>query len=193
MANTPYEIIVSPYEVYITTVTSPTWPGPADTPGTGEWVLMGTNGKNNMVEGGVTVEHGQTLVPVRVEGRTGPVKLVRTEDNQVVRFSLMDLSRNHFKWALSGDDPDTISSTEHEVGLSRAEAVREVALLIKGPSPAANNKNAQYEIPRAVQSGAPRIQFAKGTPSSVNFEFVTLEDLNAAVTGERFGRFVIGS
>ncbi len=186
----PVEIICSPYEVYITTGTD-AFPELATTP-SGGWVKLGTNGKNNQGEGGVTVENTQTLNYVRVEGRTGPAKAYRTEEDQKVSFTLLDMSLAQYKHTLSGDIPTASGTTADYIGLSRSENVREMKLLVRGPSPAHENRNAQFEIPRAVQSGAPSAAFSKGAPTGLNFEFTTLEDLSAATTGERFGRFLVG-
>ncbi len=185
----PVEIICSPYEIYITTGTD-AFPDVQIAP-SGGWILLGTNGKNNQAEGGVTVENTQTLNYVRVEGRTGPAKAYRTEEDQKVSFTLLDMSLAQYKHALSGNAPTASGTTADYIGLSRSEFVREVKLLVRGPSPAHENRNAQFEIPRAVQSGAPSVALSKGAPTGLAFEFTSLEDLSTATTGERFGRFVV--
>ena len=111
----------------------------------------------------------------------------------MVRFTLYDLSINQYKHALSGDAPTTVASTGDQIGLSRAENVREVQLLIRGPSPAANNVNAQYEIPRAVQAGSPAPALSKTGASGLAFEFMTLDHMTASATGQRFGRLIVAN
>lgn len=183
--NAPFEIIAAPFDVYITTG-GDAKPINTATP-SGGWVKIGTSGKKNYAEGGVTVEHGQTIVPIHVEGYTGPVKVIRSQESQLVRFTLLDLHGSQYKHALSGDAP-TVTGTSHEIGLTRGLDVREVRLLIRGASPAGTG-NAQYYIPRAVQTGSPSVVLQKGAPAGIEMEFMTLADTAAATTGEEFGTF----
>lgn len=187
--NEPFEILVAPYEVYLTTGT-PAFPDVLTAPPS-TWTLLGTNGNRNYAEGGVTIEQSQTIVEIHTEGHTGPVKAVRTQESQKVRVTLLDLSLLQYTHALGGAAVTSVSTTLQRVDLSRAEYVREVQLLIRGDSPAADNRRAQYEIPRAIQTGNPAPVFQKGAPAGLEFEFTCLDDSTSATTGQRFGRYVI--
>ena len=189
-SNEPYEILVAPYEVYLTTG-SDAYPGDVLTTPTGGWTLLGTNGNRNYAEGGVTIEQSQTLVEIHTEGHMGPVKAVRTQESQKVRVTLLDMSLAQYTHALGGAAVTAVSATLQSLNLSRAEYVREVKLLIRGDSAAADNRKAQYEIPRAVQSGNPTPVFQKGAPVGIEFEFTCLDDTTSATTGQRFGRYLV--
>ena len=193
MANEPYEILVSPYAVWLNTMY--TSAGADDFPDVetnpaGSWILMGSSGTRNIAEGGVTVEHAQEFAEIRTEGHYGPVKLVRTSESQKVRFTLLDLVPSQFTHALAGDIKTANSATLESIPLSRGENVREVKLLIRGASPLADGKKAQFEIPRAVQTGNPSLVFQKSAPVGLEFEFTCLDDTTSSTTGRRFGRFI---
>jgi len=74
----PHEIIVSPFQIYLAPV-GETWSLLDDVPA-GNWRLLGTSGKYNYAEDGVTVTHEQTINQIRTLGSTGPVKAARPEE-----------------------------------------------------------------------------------------------------------------
>ena len=184
--NIPYEIIASPFEVYITTH-GDSFPGLTATPG-GNWARLGRNGIRNQAEGGVTIAHEQVLVYHRVEGNTGPVKATRTSEDQRISFTLNDLRGNTYKLGLGGDAVEATGTTR-SIGLSRGLGVREMKMLIRGVSPASATGNCQYKVPRVIQSGNPAPVFSKGEMAGLAFEFMTLDDQSSADTGSRFGDF----
>lgn len=187
MASSPFEIISAPFEVYMTTGTD-AFPDAASTP-TGGWVLLGTNGKRNQAEGGVVVEHNQTLREIRTEGHTGIVKMVRTAEDTKVRFTLLDLTKEIYKHALNGDAPSAQGTTGFEVGLSRAENVRECKILVRGPSPVADQRNCQFQLPRCVQTGSASVQLSKTAEAGIELEFTALDQTGSVATGQRMGVF----
>lgn len=185
--NSPYEIIASPFEVYIAPVGT-AFPAVGSTPG-GSWTKLGQNGIKNQAEGGVHVVHEQTMVEFRTEGCTGPAKINRTAESLKISFNLHDLSTDLYAEALTGseDTPNT------HVALRRGLSIDEVALLIRGDSPHAANKNCQWQIPRAVQTGNSDIQLSKGTMAGVAFTYTAVEDTNATSDSARFGHFQVAS
>lgn len=188
MANQPFEIIVAPFDVYVAPAGEAA-PDLADAPA-GNWALLGTNGKRNYSEDGVTVRHNQSLTEIRVAGTTGPVKAVRTEEGLVISLTLFDLTPAQYAKALNDA---TVSNTgagvgtagKNEFNLLQGTAVNELALLVRGDvSPEGDNFKSQYWIPRAVQSGSPEPVFQKGEPAGLALEFMAIEDAN-----DGFGTF----
>ena len=87
----PFEIIATPFEVYIAPYPlGEAFPDVDTTPGS-TWTLLGLNGNKNQEEAGVTVEHPQTINLIRTAGGPGPVKAARTEEDLIVTFTLLDL------------------------------------------------------------------------------------------------------
>ena len=189
MANVPYEVISSPFKVYITTGAD-AFTGILSTP-SGGWTKLGTNGTRNQAVGGVTIQHSQTFNKIRTEGHTGPVKAVRTEEELMIRLTLLDLSKEVYSAVINGDTPAAQGTTGHDVSLSHGESTRELKLMVRGASPAANNRVAQFEVPRAYISSSPSVQFSKSVPAGIEFEFTALDDMTALATGNRFGRLTI--
>jgi len=185
--NNPQEIIQAPYTVYLSTGAG-TYPAITAAPAA-EWSELGATTRQE--DGtGVTVSHSQTGSEVRVEGYVGPVKWNRLTEDQSVTFRLLDAKPSSYKHALSGD-AETFSAGSDKIGLSRSLNTREVALLIRGASSRLEGGNAQYEIPRAVQTGSPSVAYSKGSPTGLDFEFMTLVDTAASATGEEFGRLIV--
>ena len=187
----PYEIIATPFEVYVTTGTD-SFPLVTATP-TGGWTKLGVNGVDNQKEGGVTVQHNQTFLTVRTEGHTGPVKVSRLTEDHIVSLTLYDLTQNVYKFAMNSDVPTAQGSTGYDIGMSRGVDVRELKVLVRGVSPLAVSKNAQYEIPRCYQSGQSSVQLTKTAPAGLTLEFTALDDLSSLTTGQRFGKLVIAT
>jgi hypothetical protein len=185
--NDPQEIIQAPYTVYLSTGAG-TFPLVTAAPGA-EWSELGQT-KRQEDGTGVTVTHSQTGQDVRVEGHAGPIKWTRLTEDQTVGFRLLDAKPNTYKHVISGD-AETLEVASDKIGLSRSLETLEVALLIRGASSMFTTGNAQYEIPRAVQTGSPAVAYSKGSPTGLDFEFTTLVDTSASATGEEFGRLIV--
>lgn len=189
----PYEIIMSPYEVYLAPE-GEAFPDVDEAPA-GNWALLGTNGKFNYSEDGVTVSHEQTTSPHRTLGSTGPVKATRTEENLLVSLILEDLTAEEYAKILNNV---SVTSTAAGVGtpgtkditLRQGRDVSTFALLVKGISPYGDTWSAQYQVPRCFQNGNPAPVFNKGDAASLEVEFMALEDVNASTEAERFGKYV---
>ncbi|MCQ4575418.1 MAG: hypothetical protein NOU37_09270 [Candidatus Brocadiales bacterium] len=195
MATKPYEIIAAPFEVYVAPV------GEAvpliDATPAANWVKLGTSGDRNMSEDGVTVTHEQTIETdsFRTLGSTGPVKAVRTKEDLRISFTLLDLTLEEYARILNGN---TVSETTpsagvagfKEVDLYRGLSVTEYALVIRGAGPYGDGWDMQYEIPKAVLTSSPTTVFQKGAPAGLEFEFIAIEDSDAAGASKRFGRLL---
>lgn len=195
MSNTPYELIVAPFSVYV---------GPLgeaftiiETTPAGNWVLLGTNGTENMDEAGVTVSHQQTVDQHHVYGVTPPVKATRSQSQITISFTLLDLTLEEYARIL---DDGTVTTTGQgggaagfkDVNLGLGLDVSEKAYLIRGTgaSPEGTGWNMQYEIPRAYVSGSPSVVFTKNAPAGLEFELTQLYDTGEAA-GEEMGRILV--
>lgn len=188
----PYEIIVSPFEVYLAPV-GEAFPDVDETPA-GNWVLLGTNGKKNYAEDGVTVTHEQTINQIRTLGTIGPCKVVRTEENLSIALILNDISAEEYAKILNNvsvTDTPAASGTPgiRDITLRQGPDVSTFALLCKGGSPYGDSWNAQYEVPIVYQSENPAPVFNKGDAAGLACIFMAIEDPNAATDAERFGKF----
>ena len=191
--SAPLEIIAAPFTLYIAPA-GEAMPD-VDTVPAGNWTKLGTSGPENYLEEGVTVEHGQTITTWRGLGSTGPRKAWRTEETQMVRMTLVDLTLEQLKVALNGN---TVTATPagsgtpgtKKIGLSRGVDVTLYSLLVRGPSPYMENGAAQYEVPVCFQNGSAAPVFSKGEPAGLALEFTALEDPDATSADEKFGRLV---
>ncbi len=190
----PYEIIAAPFKVWWSEL-DVTFPLVDAEPDAMDWNLIGSGGDLNYEDGaGVTVSHNQTIQKFRALGDCGVRKAFRTEEDQMVKLTLVDLTLEQYQQALN---LNTVTTTPaggeagiKKIGLSRGFNIRTVQLLVRGPSPYMADGVAQYEIPRCMQTGNPEVVFKKGTPAGLALEWTALVDPDAATEDERFGRLV---
>lgn len=192
MANSkPYEIIIAPYEVWLAPV-GESFPAIEDTPA-GNWAKLGTNGKRNQSEDGVTVTHEQTIYEHRNAGHTGPAKFARTEENQLISFVLEDLTLEQYAKLINGPTVDDTpagggAAGYRDITLWQGPDVQEYAMLVRGPSPYGSDWNMQYQVPIVVQTDNPAPVFQKGGAAGLACEWRAKEDPDAATEKERFGK-----
>jgi hypothetical protein len=186
----PYEIIMSPFEVYVAQCGT-VFPEPEAAIPAG-FTLLGKNGIRNQTEDGVTISHDQTTQEHRTNGSTGPVKVVRPEESQTVSLTIEDLTMEMYAKVIGN------AMTEQTVGagvagirtvnLHRGATVQTMALLVRGPSPYLDGQAAQYEVPRCFLSSSQKVKFSKKDAAGLELVYTALEDQNAASDAERFGR-----
>lgn len=190
----PYEIVAQPFTVWIAP-TGTAFPLIDAAPAVA-WVKLGTSGDLNYTEDGVTVTHNQSIEKFRALGSTGPRKAFRTEEELHISLVLADLTLEQYAKALEHNTVTTTAAGAgtagyKDVGLSRGLGVERLALLVRSPNgPYGDGWPMQYEVPIVVQVGEPEVVFVKGEPAGLAFEFEALEDPNASVEEERFGRVV---
>ena len=189
----PFEIVMSPFEVWLSA--SEAWPDLDETP-SGAWAKLGTNGKYNLAEDGVTVAHEQSISTHRTLGSTGPVKAARTEEDLRISLILEDMTAEEYGKVLNNvtavDVPAESGVPGHrEITLRQGPDVSEFKMLIKGPSAYGDAWAAQYQIPRVIQFGNPSPVFNKGDAVGLACEFLALEDPDAATEAERFGKLLV--
>ncbi len=189
MANTkPYEIIAGPAEVYFAP-TSATFPAIDAQPGT-EWVHVG------YTEGGVKVAHSQTIVELRADQVTAPIKAVRSEEGLEITFSIAELTLENYALALNRaiDGPDS-GSGDKSVPLYRGGfQVETLALLVRNDhiSPY-GDKALQYEVPVVFQAGDPDVEFTRDNKAVLACSFHALADPERNDDDEAFGRVRAGT
>ena len=190
----PYEIIMSPYEVWIAPEGT-AFPDVDETPA-GLWARLGTNGKSNYSEDGMTITHEQTITAHRTLGSSGPVKAVRTSESLMISLTLEDMTAEQYAKVMNNVPVSLVAAGvgtpgNKNITLRQGLNVACFALLVKGPSAYGDNWNSQYQIPRAFQNGSPAPSFNKGDAAGLACEFTALENLDAPTEEERFGKLVI--
>lgn len=189
----PYEMIISPFEVWLAQVGEP-FPHVDDVPA-GNWALLGKNGIHNYSDAGVTVTHEQTIVQKRNSGSTGIKKVARTESGTTISLVLEDLTLETYAKVLNGQAVGQVAAGagipgQRSIALYQGPEVAEFAVLVRGVSAYDNNLNAQYQIPRAYQSDNPAPVFNKLDVASLKVTFTVMDDLDAADSSLRHGKFV---
>lgn len=193
--SAPLEIVAAPSDIYWSEEGAD-FPLIDAVPDEMDWTLIGTSGSLNYGDSeGVTVSHNQTIVKFRALGDCGVRKAFRTEEDQMVKFNLVDMTLEQYSLALNSNTVTTVPAGGEagykKVGLSRGFNIKTVQLLVRTVSPAMTDGAAQYEIPRCQFTGNPEAVFKKGVPVGLACEFTALVDPNAASADERFGRLVI--
>lgn len=196
MANTvPYEVLAAPFTAYIAAV-GVTFPDVDDAPGVA-FTQIGTSGALNYdSDEGVVVEHRQSLNPWRSLGDAGSRKIFRSEEDFIVRLTLVDVTVEQYRVAVNRNTltdvaPGVGLGGYRKIGLSRGFTVDTMALLVKGDiSPYNATGNMQYEVPIAAQSGSPTVTYRKDQPAGLALEWMALVDPSQTAQ-EYFGRLVV--
>ena len=189
--GTPYEVLAAPYTVWWA-VLGTAFPDVSADPAKA-WQKIGISGDKSQFEAGVKVKHDQTLKKIFASGATGPVKVVRDQEDLEVSFEIMDLTLETYAQALNLNPVATtavvagVSAAQKALGMRQGIVVAELALLVRGASPYGSGLTMQLELPRTFQSGKPTPVFAKGKPAGLSLAYTALEDLNAPTDDSRFG------
>lgn len=190
MPNTaPYEVIAAPFTLFRAPV-GEAFPDVTAVPA-GGWVKVGSSGPLNYDrDAGVTLEHRQTTVPWRSFGDAGARKTFRSEEDLIIRLTLVDLTPEQYALGLNDNTVTTAGGTK-TVGLSRGFTVATHALLIRGEvSPLGPTGAMQYEIPIAAQQGSPSVVYKNSVPAGIALEWMALVDPTQPAD-EYFGRLVV--
>lgn len=195
----PYEILASPFEVYLAPAGS-SFPDVDEDPTSSpyDFTLLGTNGADNQGDEGVTAEHQQTINYFRGGKATGPIKAWRTEEGLLISIILHDVSAETYGKALNNAEvtdtpPGSGTPGTRAINLHQGVNVATHALLARSLSGSAYGDELvqQYQVPKVVQQGQPSVVYRKGQPAGVQFQFMAMEDLDAASEAERFGQLVV--
>ena len=165
------EILVGPLEIYLAP-RGESFPALGTEP-TANWELLGASGTENQDEEGVVVSLPQSIEEFIGGGNTMAIKAWRTEEAVEVQVTVCDLRAETLALALN-DNPTTESTGQREVSLFRGIDVAEFALLARGQSPYEDDGDGQFQVPACYTSGEPEINYNKGEPSSIEFNFRSL-------------------
>lgn len=184
MANTkPYEIIAGPCEVYFAP-TGTAFPAISGTVPPA-WRHMG------YTEGGIKVGHPQTVIPLRADQVTAPVKAVRSEEDLQITFSLANLRLENFALALNrAIAGPTTGAGVKSVPLYRGGfQVETFAFLARGNNLSPyGDLHMQFEVPAVFQGGSPEEEFTKDDKAMLAVELNAIADPDRSSDDEAFGR-----
>jgi hypothetical protein len=190
----PLELISGPFDVYVAPVGT-AFPDVDEAPA-GGWFKLGSGGAKDYDESGVKVKHGQKLSKIFTLGSTGPRKVLREQETQMVSFTLLDLSPEQYAKVLNDAAVTAVAAAAGTPGykkmaLRRGTSVSEFAVLVKGAvSTEGDGFSSQYQVPRAYMASEPEPVFEKGKIAGLAVELEALEDPNAA-DGDEFGHLIV--
>jgi len=167
------------------------------------WTKIGSNGAREYDEEGVMVKMPQEMEKVSGLGGTEILKILRTLEELVIEFTLMDMTSTEMVKALNlGSTTDTASGSgtggHQSFSLLRGLSVAGLALTIRGNNKSTDlvTENIQIEIPHVVQVASPELVFVKGEPVGAKFELQAIADYTYTGGGSAgdfpYGRMLIG-
>lgn len=168
--NTPYSRLVGVWDVYIAPAVEAK-PTVSSAP-SGDWALLGpTNGEQEIsIEG--------DLEFFRDNDNQGPVKVVRPEEDVIVKFSLVGLTQENFAKILHDVANVTTAAgppATKTIGLERGFEPSEYSLLLRGELDSPYGAfPGQIYIPRCVEGGTPTMTRAKDGSPEIECEFYSL-------------------
>jgi hypothetical protein len=187
----PYEIIAAPLTAWLSPVGT-AYPEVGALP-SATWVKVGANGAGSIEDNGITIESSQKIDLLRTLGSMGPVKAFRSEVALKISFTLLDMTVEAWKLALNGNSLSTVAASSGVPGsksiqLMRTGDVTYYAMLLRGPSPVADEMSADYRFPRVCQFGNPKPLYKKFPPAALLLEFDGIEDPDYA--NGKFGEYI---
>jgi hypothetical protein len=174
----PYQIIAGVCDIYVAPFGT-AFPAVDADPVPAPWRYLGHT------DGGITVRHTQTVVELRTDQVTAPVKGVRSEENLEIGFAVAELSAENYAMVLNQNEAGpTDNGDNKEVNLYRGGfGVETMAMLVRGEhlSPE-GDFNLQYEVPSVYQAEAPEVAFTKDEKALLNCNFMAIA-ANAFIEG----------
>ena len=183
-----YEILSGVGTIYIAPEDEAA-PNLDDTP-SGNWSELGET------DGGVTVTKADEYEKQFTDQRTGPVKVLRTEESLVIETNLAQATLENLAQVLGGATVTDIAADAddvgyREMGMYMGLDVNAYALLFRGESqsPYVASYPAQLWIPRGYFGGEVEMEYVKDNKVLIPVMFEALEDLGASSEAERFGKY----
>lgn len=194
----PYEIIAGPADIYFAPVGSP-FPDLVDTytpgagfngAGSGFWTKVG------YTEGGVKVGHPQTVVELRADQVTAPIKAIRSEEGLEISFSIATMSLENYALALNqAATGPVVGVGQKDVKLYRGgSGVEMIALLARNDhlSPEGDFP-LQYQVPSCFNTGAPEVDYVKDNKAVLAVSFHAIADPDRTDDSLAFGKLRVGT
>jgi hypothetical protein len=146
------------------------------------WGFLGTNGARSISDDGLSANFEETVESQRSLGSTAIQKLFRTEEDMTFSCSLLDVTAETFSVAMSGlaitEVPAGVGTGGYRsVGLLRGFNVLNLAFLMRGFSPYADNQFAQFWVPKAYASFSGELTYVKGEAAAISIEIMAIEHL----------------
>lgn len=192
----PYEILAGPCDVYFA-ATGTSFPTTGQSPGSA-WIRVG------YTEGGVTVASPQTVVELKADQVTGPVKAVRSDEALEITYQIASVTLENWAMAMNravssgataGGVAEDIGGISKSLPLYRGGfAVETISMLIRNAhlSPYGDFP-LQFEVPVCFQADNPSATFTKDNKAVLQTSFHALVDPNRATDDESFGRVRAGN
>lgn len=136
---------------------------------------------------GVEIEIEEDYEEISTDQRTGNVAVVRTKEVVTISCKLVEATLENLADVLGVDV--TAGTGEKSMPLYRGGTVTEWAAVYRGKSPYAD-ANGQWQFPRGYFSIEGPLAHKKDEPVMYEIKFHLLEDLSAASTAERHGKWV---
>lgn len=187
----PLQLLVGVGSLYIAAADT-TFPTPDAAPNPAQWTYLG------VTEGGVTVDPTQKLVEIYVDQETGPVKVIREQENLKVSTHLAVFTLENLVFALN-NNPVTVTAPTG--GGSPASGFKEIqfyqggpgvasfSLIFQGASPYLAGFTMRYLIPNCFFATSSTAKaFKKNALTFIPAEFMALVDYNAPANVGKFGK-----
>lgn len=174
----PFARLTGTWDVYIAPHTGTAEAEPAvNASPSGDWVLLGPT------DGDQEVVHAGNMTYFFENGRQGPVKGVRDQEEPLIRFSVVGLTLENYAYILDHATVTTAAGppATKTANLKRGGSVAEYSLLLRGSGMSPyGNFPAQYYIPKCVQGGEPTATYARDGSPALLCEYHILEDPDVA-------------
>lgn len=185
--SVPFEIIGVPFEIWEAPVGT-TFPD-IDADPSAPWAKVGTSGKLNYSDDGVTVEFSETVSKFR-GASTAVRKQWRTEEDVMVKAKVLDLTLEQVSRALNFNTVSDIpggTQNSSKVGLFKGAGIAQRAVVVRGPSPYLDGALSQFCIPVASVQSSTSVQFKKGEPAGFEITWTAYADPDASSEDETYG------
>jgi hypothetical protein len=187
----PYEVIVGAADVYFAP-TGTTFPSLSDTytPGSGFGGTGTAWKKVGYTDGGVKVGHPQTIVEIRTDQVTAPIKAVRSEESLEITCNIVTLSNTNYALALNqAIAGPTTGGSDETLDLYRGGSqVETFAFLVRGDHHSSHGDfPRQYEVPVVFQADSPEVEYIKDGASVLACSFHAIADPDRSSDAETFG------
>jgi hypothetical protein len=185
-SSKPYDRLTGVVNVYIAPV-GETVTAVNATPG-GNWVKLGAT------DGEQSIQTTGKLTYFRDNDHQGPVKAVRPDEEDIVKFTIVGLTLENYARIMDSVS-DVVSAAgppaTKKVPLKRGSIPLEYSLLFKGSAMSPyGDYPGQYVVPRGVFDNEPISTFAKDGSPALECEFHALED-DTQVDAEKLGWLIV--